>query len=298
MNEIIFSAQNLTKKYGALAAVSDLSFDLLKGQVLGILGPNGSGKTTTLGMMLGVVRPTKGDLQWSLGESSASRSRRHIGALLEKPRFYPWMNAEESLKLTAMIRGVHRSEIAQALEMVGLWDRRKDLFKNYSLGMKQRLGLASAILGDPDVLVLDEPTNGIDAAGIADVRHLIIEQRKRGKTILLASHILDEVEKVCSHVLVLKQGTLLQQGSIEEVLKGQTWYELKARDEERLFEVLSQFPRHEKIEKKDSYLQFFVSKDVRGEDINQYCYDRGILLSEIKLCRRSLEEHFIEVLKK
>lgn len=198
--ETILTIQNLTKKYGPLIAVNDLSFTIQKGNVYGILGPNGSGKSTTLGIVLNVVNRTSGNYQWFDGRISTHEALKKVGAIIERPNFYPYMSAEENLKLVCKIKEVPFHKVYEKLELVGLIERRNSKFSTYSLGMKQRLAIASALLNDPEILILDEPTNGLDPQGIHQIRELIKKIAATGTTILLASHLLDDVEKVCSHV--------------------------------------------------------------------------------------------------
>lgn len=296
MHLSVFQCENLSKTYQSLQAVSELNLKVLQGQVFGLLGPNGSGKTTTLAMALGVLKPSSGSFSWfDSGDSHLHRKR--IGALLETPRFYPWLNAIQNLQMTATIRGVDFSDIDRVLKKTGLYERRKSRYEGFSLGMKQRLALASCLLGDPEVLVLDEPTNGIDAEGIAEIRDIIIEQRAAQKTILLASHILDEVEKVCTHVAVLKQGRLLQAGSIEDVLGADKWFELKAANKSELVAALKSFHRLKEVKDEGGHVKVVPESSLGGEELNRYLFDKNIVLSELKSRQQSLEQHFLEVLK-
>jgi ABC-type multidrug transport system ATPase subunit len=211
----ILSLHGLSKRYGKVQALHNLSLEVQPGHIYGLLGPNGSGKTTTLGILLGITRPNQGHFTW-FGAPPSAASRQRIGTLLETPNFYPYLSAVRNLEIVATLKQRGYDRIDEVLRQTGLYDRRTSAISTYSLGMRQRLALAAALVADPDVLVLDEPTNGLDPQGIADVRQLIRETGQRGKTIILASHILDEVEKICTHVAVLKQGVLLAEGSIHE----------------------------------------------------------------------------------
>ncbi len=296
MESSVFHCEKLSKSYQSLWAVSDLNLKVLKGQVFGLLGPNGSGKTTTLAMALGVLKPTSGYYSW-FASGNAPALRKRIGSLLESPRFYPWLNAVQNLQITATIRGVAFSDIDRVLKKTGLYERRKSRYESFSLGMKQRLAIASCLLGDPEVLVLDEPTNGIDAEGIAEIRDIILEQRKAKKTILLASHILDEVEKVCTHVAVLKKGKLLQMGSIEEVLGHNIWFELKSAHKAELLAALKSFHRLKEIVDEGEFIKVVPENSLGGDELNRYLFDKNIILSELRSRQQSLEQHFLEVLR-
>ena len=225
--ETVLSTTALKKQYGPIKAVNGLDLRVEKGAVYGILGPNGSGKTTTLGMLLGIIQPTSGAYSW-FNNGSLDINRKRIGSLLEQPNFYPYLSGEQNLKVVAKIKGVDEGTIDAVLASVNLLERKKSPARTYSLGMRQRLALASALLGNPDVLLLDEPTNGLDPQGIAEVREFITQQSAQGRTIILASHILDEVEKVCTHVSVIKKGTLLAEGSVADLIKGETQVEIAA----------------------------------------------------------------------
>ena len=225
----VLSIQALTKNYGRKRALNGVSLDIGRGQVFGLLGPNGSGKTTTLGIILGTVLAGSGSFRW-FGTGAGARERRRIGALLELPTFYPWLSGAANLRVVSAIKGARSASSEEALRVVGLWDVRHQPFQAYSLGMKQRLALAATLLGNPEVLVLDEPTNGVDAQGIFEIRSIISDYARKGGTVLLASHMLDEVEKVCTHVAILKDGAVLKTGSITSVLATKGWIELAAPD--------------------------------------------------------------------
>ena len=236
--EPILTITNLTKKFGYLTAVKDLSFTINKGNVYGILGPNGSGKSTTLGVVLNVVNRTHGNFHWFDGSVSTHDALKRVGAIIERPNFYPYMSAYNNLKLVCKIKGVSESKIDEKLEIVGLLERKNSKFKTYSLGMKQRLAIASALLNDPEILILDEPTNGLDPQGIHQIRSIIKEIASNGTTILLASHLLDEVEKVCTHVVVLRKGEKLYSGRVDEMISSHGFFELKTDKHDELVTVL------------------------------------------------------------
>ena len=233
--ETILKINNLNKIYNKrVHAVKNVSFEIKKGNVYGILGPNGSGKSTTLGIVLNVVNKTSGDFEWFGGKVETHDALKKVGAIIERPNFYPYMTAKENLELVCKIKGTPFSKVTEKLELVGLLDRQNDKFRTYSLGMKQRLAIASALLNDPEILILDEPTNGLDPQGIRQIRDIIRVIASHGTTILLASHLLDEVQKVCSHVVVLRKGEMLYQGSVNDMIASNSFFELKANDISKL----------------------------------------------------------------
>jgi len=294
----VLTTNRLCKNFGSLRALIDLDLEIESGQVWGFLGPNGSGKTTTLGILLGVLRPTRGQFRW-FGGPLSGKIRRRIGALLEQPNFYPWLSGLRNLQIVSAIRGgVAKTQIEEVLKTVSLWDRRGEPYSHYSLGMKQRLGLASALMGQPEVLVLDEPTNGVDAQGIAEIRRVILEISSQGKTIFLASHILDEVEKICSHVVVLNKGETVLKGEISQVLSKGSGIEVAATDMNSLEKSLQGFRGvQEVIRQKDSFL-VSVDEGVKSEDLNRFLVSTGIYASLIRKHTQSLESQFLDVLDK
>ncbi|MFH6984064.1 ABC transporter ATP-binding protein [Marinoscillum luteum] len=286
----------LTKLFGKFVAVSDLNLTIEEGQVYGILGPNGSGKTTTLGMILDVVAPTSGHYKW-FGGMSPIDARKQIGAILETPCFYPYLTAVQNLRITAHIKQCPDSRIEQVLEQVGLYERKDDRFKNYSLGMKQRLSIAAALLADPPVLILDEPTNGLDPQGIAEIRQLIHHIAAEGKTIIMASHLLDEVQKVCTHFCVLRRGHKLHEGSVDEILGETNEIEVVAEDLEKLEALLAGNTHITKVTRANGQLTLTVTDQIKSADINQYCFEQGITLKKLLTKTRSLEQEFLKILK-
>jgi len=247
--ESILSINNLTKKYGYVTAVKNLSFNIEKGNIYGILGPNGSGKSTTLGVVLSVVNRTSGDFSWYGGTLSTHNALKKVGAIIERPNFYPYMSAYQNLKLVCKIKGVDFSNIEEKLKIVDLLDRKDHKFSTYSLGMKQRLAIGSALLNDPEILILDEPTNGLDPQGIHQVREIIKGIASMGTTILLASHLLDEVEKVCTHVVVLRKGEKLYSGRVDEMISSYGFFELKSTKQDELIALLESDSNFGKIHK-------------------------------------------------
>lgn len=290
----VLSVKGLRKSYGKVTALKDVSFDIPAGSVFGILGPNGSGKTTLLGLVLEILSPQAGTFVWfETPETSAAALRRRVGTLLETPNCYPYLTGTENLTITATIRGRGADQIPTILERVGLADHPNLPFAKYSLGMKQRLALGASLLGDPEVLVLDEPTNGLDPSGIADVRDLIRELREEGKTVILASHLLDEVEKVCSHVAILKKGDLIDVGSMEHVLKEDIVIDLEASDISGLEAALK--AHSPELHVKPQGAGFQVSGQTSAEELNRYCFEKGITLSLLRTNKRNLESRFLEL---
>jgi ABC-2 type transport system ATP-binding protein len=291
---IVLETFSLSKQFGRIQAVRGLDLSVRQGSVYGILGPNGSGKTTTLGMVLGVVHPDEGTFSW-FGEPATHLARRRIGVLLEAPSFYPSLSAKQNLAVVASIKGRGLDRIESTLRQVGLYERRHSPIRTYSLGMRQRMALAAALLAVPEVLVLDEPTNGLDPQGIADVRHVIQSVGAQGTTIIMASHILDEVEKVCTHVAVIKRGQLLAAGNIAEVLRSDSRILVGAADLDGLRAELAGVPGVLAIRPKGPLLELVVSELAGPADINRRMSERGITLSHLQLQRKGLEQTYMEL---
>ena len=290
----VLEINNLTKKYGAITAVNNLSLTVEKGNIYGFLGPNGSGKTTTLGIVLGILHQNSGTYRWFEGKYG-DNARPHLGALLETPNFYPYMNAEDNLKLVAHIKKVSNPKIDALLELVNLAHRKKSKFRTYSLGMKQRLAIAAAMIGDPEILIFDEPTNGLDPQGIAEVRNTIMEIAARKKTILMASHILDEVEKVCSHVAIIKNGNLLATGPVGSILSDDKLIEIGAQNMPVLESLLNTHPAVRKIESKLGHLLLAVNPELSPNELNHLAFQNGITLTHLVARQKSLESEFLEI---
>ncbi len=296
MSSTVLSIQNLAKNYGSIKALDGISYEVPKGSVFGILGPNGSGKTTTLGIILDVLKSNAGTFEW-FGKPSGPNTRKQIGSLLETPNFYHYLSAIDNLKITQAIsgRGTEK-DIEEVLEIVNLLQRKKSKFSTYSLGMKQRLAIGAALLGNPDVLVFDEPTNGLDPVGIAEIRELIKKLSQQGKTIIMASHLLDEVEKVCTHVAIMKKGKLITAGAVDEVLVNEDIVQFGATEAGKLFNILQNFPASTKIEMVDNFVQLhFLLGTAQLDQLNKYCFDQGIILNHLSLKRKSLETKFFEL---
>ncbi|MBX2941590.1 MAG: ABC transporter ATP-binding protein [Cyclobacteriaceae bacterium] len=291
--EAVLQIENLTKNFGRLCAVNKMNLEVGKGQVFGMLGPNGSGKTTTLGMLMSVVNPSSGGFKW-FGQESTNDTRKKIGAVLEHPIFYPYLTGQKNLELTAMIKGATADQITSVLKLVELSDRKDDKYKTYSLGMKQRLAIASALLNDPQVLILDEPTNGLDPMGISEIRELIKKIASDGRTIILASHLLDEVQKVCTHFAVLKKGNMVYSGPVEDVNKGPEIVEVNADVD--LSEVLNTFQGASAINRENGYFEVTLTKGIKGHDLNKFLFEKGITATHLVTKKRSLEKQFLEIL--
>ena len=294
--ETILSLKNLDKKYGKVHAVNNLSFDIQKGNVYGILGPNGSGKSTTLGIILNVVNRTSGEFSWFDGKLSTHEALKKVGAIIERPNFYPYMTAVQNLNLICKIKGVSSDKIDEKLKIVNLFERRDSKFRTYSLGMKQRLAIASALLNDPEILILDEPTNGLDPQGIHEIRQIIKKIAANGTTILLASHLLDEVEKVCSHVVVIRKGIKLYSGRVDEMTASNSLLELKVDfNEEKLIELLETHEAISKVAKEQETVIATLGKEITATEINKFLFEKGFVLSHLVKRKPSLEQQFLDL---
>jgi len=294
--ETVLSITNISKRYGKIQAVSSLSLDVKKGQVFGILGPNGSGKTTTLSMILDLIKANSGSYQW-FGKPPSTAGRKRIGSVIESPNFFPYLSPVVNLKIVADIKGIGYADIDRVLQLTGLYERRNSRFKTFSYGMKQRLAVASALLGNPDVLILDEPTNGLDPQGIAHIRELILLIAGQGTTIIIASHLLDEVQKICSHVAVLSKGRKLFDGRVSEVLAISDSMELSARDREALALAVKAYPSYHSMTLEGEKILACFSDPVDPEILNQYFFGKGIILTHLSERKRTLEQHFLELLR-
>lgn len=294
--EGVLSLDNISKAYGRVQALKNVSFGVPQGSVFGILGPNGSGKTTMLSIVLDVLKADGGNFLW-FGNPASAQQRKKIGSLLETPNFYHYMSAEDNLKVTQSISGRGTAQsIGEVLRKVNLYERRRSRFSTFSLGMKQRLAIAAALLGDPGVLVLDEPTNGLDPVGIAEIRELIVALKNGGHTVIMASHLLDEVEKVCTHVAIMKTGTLITTGAVVDVLQDEDVVELGAADITKLAEILQPMSKQIKIIPEENVIR--VTMDLgtaRLDDINSFCFSKGIVLTHLILKKKRLEARFFEL---
>lgn len=295
MKEIL-SIHGLSKSYRNIQAIKDLDLRIEEGQSFGILGPNGSGKTTTLSIVTGIIKQNRGTFKW-FEKDPYPAQRKHIGSLIETPHFYPYLSLVNNLKIICDINNANYSEIERVLKVTKLHERRKSKFSTLSLGMKQRLGIAASLLGDPKVLVLDEPTNGLDPEGIAEVRELVQQQVESGKTLILASHILSEVEKICSHVAILKNGELLAAGPVKELLSEQQIIEISCSDPATLEGHLKRSGLVEKIESQNGILILTLQDHVKTEEINAFAFSHNIVLNRLVSRNKSLEAQFLELVK-
>ena len=295
--ETILSIKNLNKRYGSLQALKNVSFDIHKGNVYGILGPNGSGKSTTLGIALNVVNKTSGEYSWFGGTMETHEALKKVGAIIERPNFYPYMTAKENLELVCKIKGINYAKVNEKLELVGLTDRQNSKFSTFSLGMKQRLAIASALLNDPEILILDEPTNGLDPQGIHQIRDIIKQIAAKGTTILLASHLLDEVEKVCTHVLVLRKGEILYTGLVDGMSANEGFFEIHADDIDNLIVVVQTHPAVKKVVNEEGKVLVYLKDDLDAKELNRFLFEKNIILNHLVKRKNSLEEQFLELTK-
>ncbi|TXK37879.1 ATP-binding cassette domain-containing protein [Pontibacter qinzhouensis] len=293
---IVLDINGLSKRYGNIQALDALTLQVEEGSIYGLLGPNGSGKTTTLGMVLDVIRPGGGSFSW-FGSSVSKTTKQRIGALLETPNFYPYLTAKRNLQMVAHIKGADSASINRVLDLVGLGTRSNTPFKSFSLGMKQRLAIGAAMLNDPEVLVLDEPTNGLDPQGIAEVRDLILRIAAQGKTIILASHLLDEVEKVCTHMAVLRSGKLMANGSVGDMLAAQEQLFICAAALEPVLALLERLPYVAQFRPEKEGVLLTLSEGYTSQDINRDMFAQDIVLSQLIVRRKSLEAQFMEIIK-
>ena len=293
--ETILSIKNLHKRYGYVHAVNNVSLEIQKGNVYGILGPNGSGKSTTLGIVLNVVNKTSGEFSWFGGKMDTHEALKKVGAIIERPNFYPYMTAKENLELVCKIKGIDYAKVDEKLTLVGLMERKDSKFRTFSLGMKQRLAIASALLNDPEILILDEPTNGLDPQGIHQIRDIIKIIASQGTTILLASHLLDEVEKVCTHVLVLRKGEILYSGRVDGITANEAFFELEADDNHALKNALEIHPDVEKTISENGKIVVYLKKDLNASALNRYLFEKNITLNHLVKKKNSLEEQFLEL---
>lgn len=291
----ILTVENLSKNYGKIRALKGVSFSVPAGCVFGILGPNGSGKTTLLGIIMNVLKATGGTYKL-FDEAANDDHRKMMGTLLETPNFYHYLSAVQNLKIAAKIKERGEEDIERVLKIVNLWQRKDSPFSTYSLGMKQRLAIGAALLGDPDVLVFDEPTNGLDPVGIAEIRNLIRQLSAKGKTIIMASHLLDEVEKVCTHVAILKQGDLIASGKVEEIFAHDDIIQLQSNDLQKLQQAVLQLSGIKKAMETNGLVEaYFTAGTADLAYVNQFCFNNGIVLSHLQLKHNSLETKFLEL---
>lgn len=297
MSNEILRIENICKRYGNVEALNNLSLSIFAGQVFGILGPNGSGKTTTLSIVMGINNQNSGNFIW-FGQVNVNQNKKRIGTLIETPNFYPYLTAEQNLTITAKIKEIPVTDIDRVLTITGLIERKNHRFDSFSLGMKQRLSLAAVLLGDPEVLVLDEPANGLDPQGIADIREIIKNEATKGKAIIIASHILDEVEKVCTNVAILKKGKLIKTGKIHELLSANEQIFLSSDRNPELFEFLVRSGLCKNVTTTEKGILIDIQQPFDAAYINKLAFENGFMLNAIETHTQSLEEQYLELMKK
>ena len=301
----IVRTNGLTKRFGKAAkqivAVDDLTIEVRQGNIFGFLGPNGSGKTTTIGLLLGLIRPTSGSIELfgqDISQDLPSLLRR-TSAVLENSSFYPYLSGRNNIEVFArMMGGVPDSRIDEVLETVGLKKRAKSKVKTYSLGMRQRLAIAIALLNDPELIILDEPTNGLDPSGIIEIRDLISELGQQGKTIFLSSHLLHEVEQVCNHVAILNKGRVIAQGPVDELLHRGRMLQMRVSDVGAAVALLMDIDWIKSIEmEEEEGLIFVEAEEERFPDVNKMLVKGDIRVMEMKKSEESLEDFFLEAIE-
>ncbi len=299
----IIRTRNLTKRYGRQLAVDAIGFTVERGQVFGFLGPNGSGKTTTIGMLLGITTPSAGDISlFELeGRDALHRARQRIGATLETPNFYPYLSGRDNLRIVANVKRVERAEIERVLDVVGLTKRARDRFGTYSLGMKQRLALAATMLGRPELIILDEPANGLDPEGMREIREVIGRLADDGTTVFLSSHLLHEVERTCTHVAIIKRGRIVMQSPVRELVVGlntaaptRPVAEVRGPEPAVLEAILQTYPDAAGVERDGDTLLVALTADDPAA-LNAFCAEHGVYLSHLALRKPTLEEAFLEL---
>jgi len=292
----VLSINNLTKTYGKVKALDNLNLEIEAGNIYGLLGPNGSGKTTTLGIILGILGNDSGSYEWFDGQYG-DHHRMHIGAILETPNFYPYLDAVDNLDIVARIKKVKQTNFDEILEQVNLAHRKTSKFHSYSLGMKQRLAIAATLIGDPKVLIFDEPTNGLDPQGISEVRDVLTRVASNGNTVIMASHLLDEVEKICSHVAIIKDGVLRKTGEVGALLNNDAQVHIAAEDMMGLENMLLGLPYIRNVVKRDHFIECNLSKDQNVAELNAKAFQQGLLLTHLVSKKQSLEDEFLEITK-
>lgn len=293
--ENILTIKNLNKKFGKIHAVKDLNINIQRGNIYGILGPNGSGKSTTLGIVLNVVNKTSGEFKWFDGNLQTHEALKKVGAIIERPNFYPYMTAQENLELVCKIKKIPVQNVQEKLELVGLFDRKDYPFKTFSLGMKQRLAIASALLNNPEILILDEPTNGLDPSGIHQIRDIIQHIASQGTTILLASHLLDEVEKVCTHIMIMRKGEMLFEANVKEIREQNSYYEIGSENLNELETCLQKNFKINKLEQSNSHLNVFFTDEIQATQINKKLFENGLTINHLNKKKQSLEDVFLNI---
>ena len=294
-DDAVVTTHGLTKRYpNGIIAVDGLDLVVRRGEVYGFLGPNGAGKTTTLRMLLGLIRPTAGSANVAGGSPGTPGSLAKVGAIVESPAFYPYMTGYDNLRLLAIYCGVPIKRVDSALDAVELTPRARHKFSTYSMGMKQRLGIAAALLKEPEVLILDEPTNGLDPQGMADVRNLITELGQGDRTVLVSSHLLGEVEQMCTRIGVIRKGKLVAEGTIDE-LRGKSKLFIRAKPADRAMAVLAGECGADKVKVTDDGAFSLSVEPARAAELNRRLVQAGIDVIELRESERSLEDVFMEL---
>lgn len=292
----ILETNKIRKTYGSIVALDGLSLTVEQGQILGLLGPNGSGKTTTLGIILGILSRDSGDFTWFEGKYGEYH-RMKIGAILETPNFYPYLNAEKNLQIISKIKKSDDQDYDEILKLVDLHHRKASNFSSYSLGMKQRLAIAATLIGEPEVVIFDEPTNGLDPQGIAEVRNILKRVADSGKSVIMASHILDEVEKICSHTAIIKNGRLLASGPLGAILNSDNFFEIGSEDMGSLKKFLIEKGVNISSEK-GLFFECTVPQDFSAPSFVSQAIGEGHMVNHVIIRKRRLEEEFLEITKK
>lgn len=290
----VLTLNNLSKNYGNIQALDNLSLTIEAGHVYGLLGPNGSGKTTTLATILGILSQSSGTYTW-FDNKYGSKTRLKIGAILETPNFYPYKNAEDNLEIIRHIKGTPKQDFTALLELVNLAHRKPSKFRTYSLGMKQRLAIAATLIGNPEVVIFDEPTNGLDPQGIMEVRSILKDVADSGRTVILASHILDEVEKICSHVAIIKNGKLLATGSVGSILSNDMTMEVGSEDLDKLKNILSNVQWIKAVTQVGNLLECAVEEGHSPTELNKLAFQNNVILTHMVSRKKRLEEEFLEI---
>ncbi len=292
----VLETKGLTKVYGKLTALDGLDLTIESGNVYGLLGPNGSGKTTTLGLILDILKASSGTYEW-FGGAYGDKYRLKVGAILETPNFYPYMNAVENLEIVRQIKQAKDTNFDELLQTVDLLHRKRSKFRTYSLGMKQRLAIAATLIGDPKVLIFDEPTNGLDPQGIAEVRTILKRIADEGNTVILASHILDEVEKICSHVAIIKKGKLLKVGPVGAILSTDMTVEIASTDMDHLMTKLHEKSYVQKIVRHKDWIECSIDGELDARSFSKEMYESGIIPTRLVVRKQRLEEEFLAITK-
>jgi ABC-2 type transport system ATP-binding protein len=293
--ELVVETSRLSKRYGnGVMAVSELALGVRRGEVYGFLGPNGAGKTTTLRMLLGLIRPTSGSARVLGRPPGNPAGLARVGALVESPAFYPYLSGRDNLRVIADYSGAPRSRVEAALEEVDLASRGRDAFQTYSLGMKQRLGVAAALVKQPELLILDEPTNGLDPQGMVEMRHLIREIGRGERTVLLSSHLLNEVEQICDRIGVIQRGRLVAEGTVDEVRGTSNSLVVRAAPLEKARGLLGEWLGPAQVTERDGVFQLAVDP-ARSAELNRRLVEHGVEVSELRPRERSLEDVFLEL---